>query len=74
MGRSLRMAAVLRGGTVLGLGALYWAAAAQPVLAQQASDTDDTQVVEDNGADAKVTVLQRLIIGAGQAKVAIDTP
>ena len=49
-------------------------ATAAPVLAQQASDTDDTQVVEDNGADAKVTVLQRLIIGAGQAKVAIDTP
>ncbi|ODT07738.1 MAG: hypothetical protein ABS58_05625 [Mesorhizobium sp. SCN 65-20] len=58
--------------------ALLGGAAMMVLVGLQAAQAQETQTqeVQTNEQDKKgrVTVLQRLVIGAGQAKVAIDTP
>jgi hemoglobin/transferrin/lactoferrin receptor protein len=59
MGLVARSVAVLMSGAAMGMGM-----AAKPAIAQE----------EGAGKQGRVTLLQRLVIGAGEDKVAIDTP
>lgn len=42
--------------------------------AQETQETEQTQVTTENQKKGRVTLLQRLVVGAGEEKIAINTP
>lgn len=68
MGFSFHRKAALAAGTALVL------VTASQAFAQQSQDTDGEQQVNEQDKTGRVMLLKRLVLGAGQEKVAIDTP
>jgi hemoglobin/transferrin/lactoferrin receptor protein len=68
MGYSFHRKAALAAGTALVL------LTATQVFAQQEPDTNGEQQVNEAEKSGRVMLLKRLVLGAGQEKVAIDTP
>jgi hemoglobin/transferrin/lactoferrin receptor protein len=69
MGLVGRNAAVLLGGAAMSI--LF---GSQAVWAQEVEQATGQQVVNEADKKGRVTPLQRIVVGAGQEKVAVDTP